>query len=133
RADTAIERINEKIQLDSLLGLKKIELSVELSTKNAWESSLVTYIDNIPFHHIGMGEQSIIKTKLALCHKKSLEANILLIEEPENHLSHVKLNELLKDIKEGSIDKQIIISTHSSFVANKLGLDNLILLNGLKT
>lgn len=129
----AVKNINNKIQENSNITNKKVELSVELSTKNAWENSLVTYIDDIPFHFLGQGEQSIIKTKLALSHKKAIEANILLIEEPENHLSHSKLNTLINDLKTGGENKQIIINTHSSFVANKLGLDNLILLNDLKT
>lgn len=129
----AVKNINTKIQENSHITNRKVELSVELSTKNAWENSLVTYIDNIPFHFLGQGEQSIIKTKLALSHKKAIEANILLIEEPENHLSHSKLNTLINDLKNGGQDKQIIINTHSSFVANKLGLDSLILLNNLKT
>ena len=129
----AVKNINRKIQNNSDITNRKVELSVELSTKNAWENSLVTYIDDIPFHFLGQGEQSILKTKLALSHKKAIEANILLIEEPENHLSHSKLNTLINDLKIGAEDKQIIISTHSSFVANKLGLDSLILLNNLKT
>ena len=131
--EDAIKNINKKIQADSQITDKKVELSVELSTKNAWESSLVTYIDDIPFHFLGKGEQSIIKTKLALSHKKATEANVLLVEEPENHLSHSKLNGLIQSLKSGSKDKQIIVSTHSSFVANKLGLDSLILLHDLKT
>jgi putative ATP-dependent endonuclease of the OLD family len=78
---------------------------------------------------IKRGEQCLVKTKLALSHKKSLEANILLLEEPENHLSHSKLNKLINFIKDNHEKKQIIVSTHSSFVANKLGLESLILLN----
>ena len=128
--EEAIKKINEKIQEDSQITNKKVELSVELSTKSAWESSLQTYIDDIPFHFIGKGEQSAIKTLLALGHQKAEEANILLIEEPENHLSHSKLNELLGAIVSKKDDKQIVLSTHNSFVANKLGLDNLILLKG---
>ena len=110
-----------------------VKISVDLSTQNAWEMGLMTYLDEIPFHYIGKGEQSIIKTNLALSHKKSQEANILLLEEPENHLSHSKLNELIGKITANLENKQIIISTHSSFVANKLGLDHLILLNDLKS
>lgn len=108
---------------------KKVELSVDLSTKSAWETSLITYLDDIPFNFIGRGEQCLVKTKLALSHKKSQEANILLLEEPENHLSHSKLNKLINHIKNNHDEKQIIVSTHSSFVANKLGLNRLILLN----
>jgi putative ATP-dependent endonuclease of OLD family len=129
----SIKAINDKIKEDSNISDKKIELSVELTSKNAWENSLITCIDDIPFHNIGKGEQCLIKTKLALSHKKVKEANILLFEEPENHLSYSKLNQLINDITKDNSEKQILISTHNSFVANKLGLDNLILLNSKRT
>lgn len=130
--EPAIININKKIKEDSEITNKNVELSVELSTKNAWESSLVTYFDKVPFNLLGKGEQSILKTKLALSHRKAEEANILLIEEPENHLSHSNLNTLLKSLSDNN-NKQVIITTHSSFVANKLGLKDLILLHDLKT
>lgn len=130
--DTSIKAINTKIKTHSTLTAKELALSVELVSKNAWESSLMTYFDDIPFHFIGKGEQCIIKTDLALSHRKSQESNLLLIEEPENHLSHTKLNTLINKIKNGNADKQIIISTHSSFVANKLGLEHLIFLHDKK-
>lgn len=129
RDDSSVKDINEKIKVASSLTAKEIELSVELVSKNAWETSLMTYFDKIPFHFIGKGEQCIVKTELALSHRKAQEANLILIEEPENHLSHTKLNALIQKIKSTNEDKQIIISTHNSFVANKLGLDHLILLN----
>jgi putative ATP-dependent endonuclease of OLD family len=132
-ADDSIKKINKKIEEATKISDKKVEISVELSSKNAWENSLMTYLDDIPFHYVGKGEQCIIKTKLALSHKKAKEANIILLEEPENHLSHAKLNQLILDIKSHSSDKQILISTHSSFVSNKLGLEHLILLNNKKT
>lgn len=131
--DESIKNINAKVKSYSTLSDKELELSVELVSKNAWESSLMTYFDNIPFHFIGKGEQCVIKTDLALSHKKSQESNLLLIEEPENHLSYSKLNSLINKIKNANVDKQILISTHSSFVANKLGLEHLILLNDKKT
>lgn len=131
--DDSIKKINDKIKGATKISDKKVEISVELSSKNAWENSLMTYLDDIPFHYVGKGEQCIIKTKLALSHKKAKEANIILLEEPENHLSHAKLNQLISDIKKHSNDKQILISTHSSFVSNKLGLEHLILLNNKKT
>lgn len=131
--EPAIEKVNKKIKETSKITEKSIELSVELSSKNAWESSLVTNVDDIPFHFIGKGEQSILKTQLALNHKKTQEANIVLLEEPENHLSYSKLNQLISAINEHTSQKQILISTHSSFVLNKLGVENLILLNDKKT
>ena len=126
--DEVIKQVNKEIEQKKISD-KKVELSVDMSTKNAWESSISTYLNDIPFNYIGKGEQCIVKTKLALSKKKSQEANILLLEEPENHLSHSKLNKLLSDIKIGQENKQIIVCTHSSFVANKLGLGSLILLN----
>ncbi|MGN6196949.1 MAG: ATP-dependent nuclease [Ginsengibacter sp.] len=132
-SEEAIKKINEKIKIASKISDKKVELSVELSSKNAWENSLMTYLDDVPFHYIGKGEQCLVKTKLALGHKKAKAANIILLEEPENHLSFSKLNQLISDIKSDSKEKQILISTHSSFIANKLGLEQLILLNNKKT
>jgi putative ATP-dependent endonuclease of OLD family len=132
-AEEAIKTINSKIKSCSRISDKNVSLSVELSSKNAWETSLTTYLDDIPFHFIGKGEQCLVKTKLALGHKKSKEANLILLEEPENHLSFSKLNQLISNIKDFCENKQIIISTHNSFVANKLGLENLILLHHNKT
>lgn len=129
----SIQAINDKLTTASKVTEKKVSISVELSSKNAWESSLTTYLEDIPFHYIGKGEQSIIKTNLALAHNKSKEANVILLEEPENHLSHSKLSELVQSVKASCADKQIIVTTHSSFVANKLGLDSLTLLNDRKS
>ncbi len=131
--DPSIGVINTKIKKAANISNKEVKVSVDLSSKNAWENSLMTYLDDVPFHYIGKGEQTIVKTKLSLSHKKSKEANILLLEEPENHLSHSKLNQLICELKQGNQEKQVIVSTHSSFVANKLGLGSIILLHNQKT
>ena len=130
--EESIKKINDKINQDASLTDKQIALSVELVTKNAWENSLVTQLNEIPFHYIGKGEQCIIKTELALASRIQKNVGIILLEEPENHLSHTRLNQLLKCITERYSEKQLLISTHSSFVANKLGLKNLFLLSGLR-
>jgi predicted ATP-dependent endonuclease of OLD family len=54
---------------------------------------------------------------------------VLLIEEPENHLSHSNLNTLINDICRDCSDRQVILTTHSAFVLNKLGIDNLRLIS----
>ena len=126
--DENVRAINSKINEAAKITNKLVSISVDLSSQSAWENSLMTYIDKIPFHYIGKGEQCLIKTKLALSNKKHAEATILLVEEPENHLSHSKLNQLIADMTSDNGDKQIIVTTHSSFVANKLGLENLLLL-----
>ncbi|WP_181703085.1 ATP-dependent nuclease [Chthonobacter albigriseus] len=126
--DKNLQLINERITKAAKISQKSVSISVDLSSQTAWESSLMTYIDFIPFQYIGKGEQCVIKTKLALSTKKNAEATVILLEEPENHLSHARLNELIADLTAQHGEKQIIISTHSSFVANKLGLDQLIAL-----
>jgi predicted ATP-dependent endonuclease of OLD family len=57
------------------------------------------------------------------------KSRVLLIEEPENHLSHSNLNMLMDDIQKDCGDRQVIVTTHSAFVLNKLGIDNLRLLS----
>ena len=127
--DPSIQAINRRISDESTLVEGTVSLSVDLGTKNAWETSLVTQLDEIPFGYLGKGAQCILKTELALTHKQAQSAQIILLEEPESHLSFSKLNQLIFSIQSKYVGKQIIVSTHSSFVANKLGLDNLLLLN----
>lgn len=126
--DDSIKAINERISQEASIIGETVSLNVDLGTKNAWENSLVTQVDDIPFNCLGKGSQCILKTELALTHKQAQNAQIILLEEPESHLSFSKLNQLISSIEQKYKDKQIIISTHSSFVANKLGLDNLALL-----
>lgn len=127
--DESVKAINKKITGKADISTKTVHISVDLSARNSWEASLMTYLEGIPFPQIGKGEQCLIKTNLALAHKKAKESNLILIEEPENHLSHTKLNQFVKSIEEKCAGKQIVITTHSSFVANKLNLKNLVLLN----
>lgn len=131
--DEAIADINKKISNDAGISKKKVSISVDMSYRNSWDTVLITNIDDIPFQQIGKGEQCIVKTNLALAHKRALLSNLILIEEPENHLSHTRLNELLENIIQKCGQKQLIITTHSNFVANKLNLKNLILLSDKKT
>jgi putative ATP-dependent endonuclease of OLD family len=131
--DTNITALNTKISNNIPISDKQLSITVDLSSNNSWESQLTTNFNNIPFDQIGKGEQCIVKTNLALTHSHARDKNLILIEEPENHLSHTKLNTLISQIQEKGNGKQIIISTHSSFVANKLGLENLILIDNKKT
>lgn len=130
--DDSIKAINKRISEESSIVDGTVSLTVDLGTKNAWESSLVTQLNDVPFGYIGKGAQCVMKTELALTHHSAQNAQIVLLEEPESHLSFSKLNQLIKAIEEKYGDRQIVISTHSSFVANKLGLENLLLLENHK-
>lgn len=121
--------INKKIDENISTSDRKISISPDRSSRSSWESILVANVNEIPFIHSGKGTQCIIQTKLSLNQRSSEKAGTILIEEPENHLSHSRLSGLIEMIQNEQKDKQIIITTHSSFVANKLGIENLILLD----
>ncbi len=82
-------------------------------------------LDDVPISLVGKGEQNTVKIKLAL--EKSSDAHIFLIEEPENHLSHSRLHQLIDNIVAKAGTRQVLITTHSSFVLNKLGINNVVL------
>ncbi len=128
--DENIANINRKLTETSN---SELTISVDFGTKTSWESSLVTQLNEIPYNNIGKGTQCIVKTQLALSDHKIENKQIVLLEEPECHLSYSNLNILLDKVNESVKEKQIIVTTHSSFVSNKLGLENLILLNRGKT
>ncbi|MDL0303930.1 AAA family ATPase [Clostridioides difficile] len=128
--DENIANINRKLTETSN---NELTISVDFGTKTSWESSLVTQLNEIPYNNIGKGTQCIVKTQLALSDHKIENKQIVLLEEPECHLSYSNLNILLDKVNESVKEKQIIVTTRSSFVSNKLGLENLILLNRGKT
>lgn len=107
---------------------RELSLSIDVSQRSSWEAGLVPHLDDLPFAYVGKGEQSTLKILLALNRRKE-DANILLIEEPENHLTFSKMSQLIQKIASKCEGKQVLITTHSSYVSNKLGLDNLILLH----
>lgn len=107
---------------------KDLSISLDVSQKSGWESHLTAYLDEIPFDLIGKGEQNSIKLKLSL--ETNLEdVHVILIEEPETHLSYTNMSRLVKQISEKCVGRQLLITTHSTYVLNKLGLDHVIFLN----
>ncbi len=123
----SIKLINKKLQEEKgSVSTKDLTVSIDTTSKSSWEANLTSYLDEIPFQFIGKGEQSALKMLLAL-ERKGEVSDIILIEEPENHLSFSNMNQLISKIREKCSEKQLIISTHSAFVANKLGLEKLII------
>lgn len=124
-SDSSLSEIMDKITSPSL----NLTLAIDPSVNTNWESLLVLKMDNIPFHYAGKGQQCMVKTHLALAANNN-GATTLLLEEPENHLSHANLHKFLSQINENNGTDQIIVTTHSSLVSNKLDLGKLILLGG---
>lgn len=126
-ASPLLSALNLKLGTSTLH--KDITIGVDHSSRSSWESSITPHISSIPFSMAGLGRQATTKIALAMTYHAS-DTNIVLIEEPENHLSYTKLNELVQLI--GSLkadDQQLFITTHSSFILNRLGLNQLILMS----
>jgi putative ATP-dependent endonuclease of the OLD family len=123
-----VKAINKKLEAtDDELTDRKLSLSIDISQRYTWEANLVAHLDDLPFDMIGKGDQNALKMLLAIGQKAD-DAHIILIEEPENHLSFTALRKLITRIDSKCAGKQVIIATHSTYVLNKLGIENLILL-----
>lgn len=124
----AITNLNTKLQENVKINNKTVSINVKDNNLNKWKDEMSVSVDDIPFENIGFGTQNSIKIELALSNSKD-KVNIILIEEPENNLSYSNMNKLVSNIEENNNNKQLFISSHSSFIANKLGLDNILLVN----
>ncbi len=89
------------------------------------ESVLSVYEDSIALENKGSGMSSLIKTKIAL-DKPNNNLDVVLIEEPENHLCHTTLLKMLSEIEKWQSDSQIIITTHNNLITSRLNLKNVI-------
>lgn len=103
------------------------DFSIRNNSKSNLATDLTLTEGEISIENKGKGIQCFIKTKFALS-KVAGNLDVILIEEPENHLSHINMKKLIREIG-GSKKKQIIISTHSNLISSRLNLRNSILLN----
>ena len=113
--------------------LDKYSFTVRTSNKANLESDLTLAEDGITIENKGKGQQCFIKTEFALKkpeRKRSID--ILLLEEPENHLSHINMKKLICKIRE-STDNQLFIATHSNLISARLDFRRCILLNSSST
>jgi putative ATP-dependent endonuclease of the OLD family len=125
--EEGVNAINKHLESQgSQVSSKKLTVQMDMSSRASWDQAITAHLDDMPFDCAGMGEQCRIQLRLAIAGED--RAQVLLIEEPENHLSHSNLNALLKDVREDCEHRQVIVTTHSAFVLNKLGLDSLLLI-----
>lgn len=132
-ADPGVEQINKKLaDRHGEISEKTITMALDPTARGGWEMAVMPSLDDIPITLVGKGEQNAVKIKLAL--ENSADSNVFLIEEPENHLSYSRLHGLINAITKKAGTRQLIITTHSSFVLNKLGINHVILFkNGKST
>lgn len=119
-AKGGFKEINETVEED-------FGFTVKSNSKANLETDLTIARSEIDIENLGVGEQCFIRTKFALMKKTNLD--VVLLEEPENHLSHKRMLNLIEEIREAS-QSQIFVATHSSLVCSRLDLRNAVLFGG---
>lgn len=126
-AGDALASVNDQIMEETKSAPQQFGVQIDPSNFIQWQNGVAPSIAGLPFDYAGQGAQSVAKVEVALLQRQD-KAKTILIEEPENHLSHTKLRALLARIAELGQNQQLIVTTHSSFVLNRLGIDSLILM-----
>ena len=121
---TLLSEIDGDLELPDQLG--SMGFKMDQSPKSDWRNSVVVNYDNVPLPYAGKGNEVITRAHISL--QKSLGRKVLLVEEPESHLSHTSLFKLLGLLEDELGTRQMFVSTHSPFVLNRLGLDKLALI-----
>ena len=88
------------------------------------ENILSVYEGAIALENRGSGMESLIKAEIAL--EKANGLDVILMEEPENHLSFTTLRKMLHEISAKQKDSQIIVATHNNMIASRLNLNNVL-------
>jgi len=104
---------------------------IKSSSKSNLETDLALSENQINIENKGKGIQCFIKTKFALS-RASSEMDVVLLEEPENHLSHINMKKMI-DLISHADNRQILVSTHSNSISARLDLRKSILINSSST
>ncbi|MFV1872743.1 MAG: ATP-dependent nuclease [Oleiphilus sp.] len=127
RQSKAVFTTNTLESLNSSLDSAKFDLKND--NKSNLEQDLMITQSGIPVSQMGKGKQCFIKTEFALQQREGAHPiDLILIEEPENHLSHLNMKKLISQI-EAATQTQIMIATHSNSVCSRLDLHNASLIS----
>lgn len=129
------EQIHAKNSFRANLSLLFKELSLpklnnnrtfDINYKKIILENIISILENdIPLENKGSGMENLIKTQIAL-DKSNSKLDVIMIEEPENHLCYTNLQQMLSTINSYSKDSQLIITTHNSMIASRLDLRNIL-------
>lgn len=129
---------DQRIKVETLFRNKTKDLFSDVNVSGASDTpyNLTVDVDSLKFDSIldvqvpdrgsveelGSGEENIIKTRLSL----KTESKLIIIEEPENHLTAANTRKQIDQIKHLSKNSQLIITTHDSHIVTGLDLKNVI-------
>lgn len=106
------------------LNIKDYNFGVD-ENKIVLENLLDLKSEGVSVQNKGKGKESLIKTEIAL----EVESDLILLEEPENHLSYINTRKLIQGIKNMCNKAQMIITTHNPLIVSRLDLRNTIWIN----
>lgn len=111
----------DSIALDPIDAKRKFGID---GKKVQLENVISVFEDSIPLENRGSGMESLIKTQIAF--DKASALDVVMMEEPENHLCFTTMRKMLHEISDNGKGSQVIITTHSSMIACTLGLSNVL-------
>ncbi|CAJ8709060.1 ATP-dependent endonuclease [Burkholderia pseudomallei] len=119
--DTHLKEINE--------ALTDYQFGVRTSSKANLGTDLFILEDKLPLDVRGKGRQCFVKTSFALRRggEGTNPLHLLLLEEPENHLSHAHMRKLVERLSKAE-GRQLLVATHSSMICSRLDLRKALLL-----
>ena len=117
--DNSLKEINEKIP--------DIRFGLTTNSKYSLENNLTLYEQGINIWNKGAGSICMLKIKTSIT-KQSENIDLVLIEEPENHLSDINMKKMINSII-NSTQKQTFITTHNSMICSRLDLRKIIALH----
>lgn len=89
-SDGALKNVNDRMAgLHASLHNQPIALAMDQSARTSWEGAVTPHVDSVPFSMSGQGQQAAIKISLAMS-RHSERAMFVMVEEPENHLTHTR-------------------------------------------
>ncbi|WP_329736853.1 ATP-dependent nuclease [Clostridium phoceensis] len=127
-------QLKDSFRSDSLNALnhripdQKYEFGLKMTATTEFENDLMVFEDDISIDSKGTGRQVFIKTDFAL-KRAGDNIDVVLLEEPENHLSHTNLRKLI-ELVATTQRGQLFVTTHNSLISTRLDLQNVLLIGG---
>ncbi|HBR1983718.1 TPA: AAA family ATPase [Klebsiella quasipneumoniae subsp. quasipneumoniae] len=104
------------------------QFDVRTTVNSNLEADLDLTEDGISLLNRGKGQQCFIKTEFALGKQQAKgELDVMLLEEPENHLSFNNMKKLVKKLADAD-NTQLFIATHSSHICSRLDMRHALML-----
>ncbi len=130
--ENAYRRVKSQFRDNDLAALNQtiegFQFDVRSDIRSNLEADLVMTEDGIALEHRGKGRQCFIKTHFSLSRRRAQPGfDVLLLEEPENHLSHTLMKRLVHELSQNE-GVQLFIATHSSHICSRLDLRKALLL-----